>query len=63
MRDEAASAGRYRSTLWQKDYPKLQIVTIEGLLEGAETISAPPPLNPFARARRESTAHQQTEML
>jgi DNA modification methylase len=63
MRDEAASAGRFESKLWQKDYPKIQIVTIEGLLTGAERIEAPSQINPFAMAARESAAHQQTEML
>ena len=34
MREEAADAGRYASKLWHdKDYPKIQILTIEGLLE------------------------------
>jgi Restriction endonuclease len=63
MRDEAASAGRYASSLWQKDYPKIQIVTIAGLLDDTETINAPPQLNPFAMAAREATQHKQTEML
>ncbi len=63
MRDEAASAGRYGSRLWQKDYAKIQIVTVAGLLDGSETIDAPPSVNPFAMARRETTEHKQTEML
>ncbi len=63
MRDEAASAGRFESKLWQKDYPKIQIVTIEGLLNGTERIDAPSQINPFAMAARESAAHKQTEML
>jgi len=34
MRDEAADAGRYQSKLWHdKDYPKIQILTIAGLFE------------------------------
>ena len=64
MRAEAADAGRYSSKLWHdKDYPRIQILTIEGLLNGTERIDAPPQLNPFAMAARESTAHKQTEML
>ena len=63
MRDEAASAGRFESKLWQKDYPKIQIVTIEGLLTGTERIDAPSQINPFTMAARESAAHQQAEML
>ena len=63
MRDEAASAGRFTSRLWQRDYPKLQIITIEGLLNGTERIDAPSQINPFAMAARESRSHEQTEML
>jgi hypothetical protein len=63
MRDEAASSGRFESKLWQKDYPKIQIVTIEGLLTGSERIDAPSQINPFAMAARESAPHLQTEML
>jgi hypothetical protein len=61
---EAAEAGRYASKLWhEKDYPKIQILTIEGLLDGTERVDAPPPLNPFAKARRESKPARQQEML
>jgi len=64
MRTEAADAGRYTSKLWhEKDYPRIQIVTIEGLLNGTERVNAPPQLNPFAVAAREETEHKQTEML
>jgi hypothetical protein len=63
MREEASDAGRYTSKLWHdKDYPRLQILTIEGRLKGTERIDAPPQLNPFAMAARESTPHKQTEM-
>ncbi len=63
MREEASDAGRYTSKLWHdKDYPRLQILTIEGLLNGTERIDAPPQLNPFAMAARESAPHEQTEM-
>jgi len=63
MREEASDAGRYTSKLWHdKDYPRLQILTIEGLLNGTERIDAPPQLNPFAMAARESAPHTQTEM-
>jgi site-specific DNA-methyltransferase (adenine-specific) len=65
MRTEAADAGRYTSKLWHdKDYPRIQILTVEGLLDGTERIDAPPQLNPFAMAARESSAREkQTEML
>ena len=64
MRTEAADAGRYTSKLWHdKDYPKIQILTVEGLLNGTESIDAPPQINPFAMAARESKIAQQSEML
>ncbi len=64
MRTEAADAGRYSSKLWHdKDYPRIQILTAEGLINGNERVDAPPQLNPFAMAAREATAHKQTEML
>jgi hypothetical protein len=55
MREEAADAGRYESKLWHKtDYPKIQILTIEGLLSGQERVEAPPQENPFAKAGKET---------
>ena len=64
MREEAADAGRYTSKLWHdKDYPKIQLLTIEGLLNGTERVEAPPQLNPFAKARREARPEKQQEML
>ena len=64
MREEAADAGRYESKLWHdKDYPKIQILTIEGLLSGKERVEAPPQMNPFARAQREGKAEKQTDLI
>src|SRR5437867_915169 len=64
MRTEAADAGHYTSKLWHdKDYPRIQILTVEGLLNGSERIDAPPQINPFAMAARESAREKQTEML
>ncbi len=64
MREEAVDAGRYTSKLWHdKDYPKIQILTIEGLLGGTERVQAPPQLNPFAKAPREANPQKQQEML
>ena len=36
MEREAVSAGFYKSELWQKDFPKMQIRTVGELLEGKE---------------------------
>src|SRR5438034_10861511 len=64
MRTEAADAGRYSSKLWHdKDYPRIQILMVEGLLNGTERVDAPPQINPFAMAARASPRDKQTEML
>jgi site-specific DNA-methyltransferase (adenine-specific) len=64
MRTEAADAGRFTSKLWHdKDYPRIQILTVEGLLNGNERVDAPPQLNPFAMAAREQAREKQGEML
>jgi DNA modification methylase len=64
MREEAADAGRYTSKLWHdKDYPKIQLLTVEGLLNGTERAETPPQLNPFAKAQREAKPEKQQEML
>jgi len=41
MRKEAASAGFYRSPGWNRDYPRLQLITVEELLAGKK-IDYPP---------------------
>jgi len=41
MRGEAAGAGFYESTVWQKRYPRIQILTIEDILRG-RGIDCPP---------------------
>jgi site-specific DNA-methyltransferase (adenine-specific) len=64
MCDKAADAGRYESKLWHdKDYPKVQILTIEGLLNGTERVDAPPQMNPFAKARREAKPEKQADLI
>jgi len=64
MREEAADAGRYMSNFWhKKDYPKIQILTIEGLLDSTERVDSPPQENPFAKAQREGKAEKQTDLI
>jgi site-specific DNA-methyltransferase (adenine-specific) len=64
MRNEAADAGRYQSKIWhQKDYPKIQILTIEGLLDGTERLDGPPQMNPFSKAQREGKPEKQTDLI
>ncbi len=59
MRKEAVEAGRYTSALWKKkDYPKIQILTVEGLLNGRERPETPPLEDPFAKAPKESVTRE-----
>jgi DNA modification methylase len=41
MRAEAASAGYYHSPIWQRDFPRLQLLTVADLLDG-RSIDMPP---------------------
>jgi hypothetical protein len=64
MPDEAVEAGRYESKLWHdKDYPKIQFLTIEGLLSGNARVNAPPQMNPFAKAQREAKPEKQADLI
>ncbi|TET40197.1 MAG: hypothetical protein E3J65_01720 [Dehalococcoidia bacterium] len=49
MRTEAVSAGSYHSPLWDRDYLKIQILTIEELLQGKQ-IDMPSATSPYAKA-------------
>ena len=51
MRTEAVSAGFYHSEVWQKDYPKIQLRTIEELLAGKE-FELPPHPSVYQAAER-----------
>ncbi len=51
MQTEAVSAGYYHSPLWERDYPKIQILTIEELLAG-KTVEMPSPNPPFPKAQK-----------
>jgi site-specific DNA-methyltransferase (adenine-specific) len=51
MTQEAASAGVYTSPGWGKTYPRIQILTVEELLRGAE-IKMPPSHVTFKEAQR-----------
>ena len=49
MKKEAASAGFYHSPGWNRDYPKIQMYTIEELLNGA-SVDMPPITITFSQA-------------
>jgi site-specific DNA-methyltransferase (adenine-specific) len=51
MNKEALSAGYYTSELWQKDYPRIQILTVEQLFQG-ERVQMPPAHGTFKKAER-----------
>jgi len=50
MHTEAVSAGFYHSGLWDRDYPKVQILTIEDLLAGKQPQLPPSASGGFAKA-------------
>lgn len=51
METEAVSAGYYESALWQKKYPRIQILTVQQLLAGKE-IEMPPQHGTFKQAEK-----------
>ena len=62
MRIEAESCGFYHSETWQRDYPRLQILTIEQLLNGA-TVQMPPTATTYKKAQREQERVEQGALL
>ena len=60
MRTEAVSAGFYRSDVWQKDYPKIQIRTVGELLQGRGFEVPPHPSMYQAAQRIQRTEGRQT---
>lgn len=62
MTTEAASAGFYHSTGWNKDYQRIQILTIEELLHGTE-VKMPPQFGTFKQAQRvQQSGAEQAEL-
>lgn len=51
MNTESVSAGFYHSPGWNKDYPRIQILTIDELLHNAE-VKMPPQFGTFKQAPR-----------
>ena len=54
MRSEAASGGLFQSDVWQRDFPKIQLRTIEEMLSGNGFDLPPRPAayQPAQRVRR-----------
>jgi len=53
MLKEAFSAGMYHSPNWNRDYPRLQILTIAALLNGA-AVNMPPTAKTYKKAQKET---------
>ncbi len=53
MKKESASAGFYHSPNWNKDYPRLQLLTIDDLLTGA-LVQMPPTARTYKKAPKET---------
>jgi site-specific DNA-methyltransferase (adenine-specific) len=62
MTTEAAASGFYESALWQKKYPRIQIITIEDLLNGKRP-DLPSAASPFAKAPLEREKSKTERML
>ncbi|MBI3537343.1 MAG: restriction endonuclease [Chloroflexi bacterium] len=61
MEKEAVTAGFYRSALSKKEYPRIQILTVEELLDGKE-FKLPIFRSTFKQAQREKTREKQGEL-
>lgn len=61
MRQEAVEAGFYRSTLMQKDYPRIQVLTIRELFDRREP-QLPPLFSPYRLAERRVRDNQQRSL-
>lgn len=57
MIQEAISCGFYESEMWGKRHPKLQLLTIEGLLAGKQ-IDMPPLKTTFKKAKKEKAKEE-----
>lgn len=51
MIEEAVGKGFYRSEGWNKDYPRIQILTVEDVLAGKQP-NLPPNIDTFKKAGR-----------
>jgi len=51
MIEEAAGEGFYHSDGWNRDYPRLQILTVEEILSGKQ-VDLPPNIDTFKKAQK-----------
>ncbi len=59
---DAASAGFYHSPNWHKDYPRIQILTVEELFAGAD-VQMSPTAQTYKKAQRERQQHGKQQQL
>jgi len=52
MTTEAVTTGSYHSEIWDKDFPRIQILSVEELLEGAEVKLPPSSAGAFKQAEK-----------
>jgi DNA modification methylase len=62
MQTEAVSAGSYHSDFWNRDYPRIQLITAAELLAGRR-VEMPPQVSPFSQAARETERGEQTNLI
>ena len=69
MRIEAADAGSYKVHVRENgeaieaSFPKIQILSVEKLMDGTEHLKAPPRINLFAKAEIEDVSGKQTHLI
>jgi len=59
MRTEAATAGFWHSDDWKRDYPRIQILTIEEVFSGKRPDVPPAARPPYAQAQVEREKAEQ----
>jgi DNA modification methylase len=62
MREETASAGFYHSGHWNKDYPRLQLLTVGELLAGKKIDYPPGEMLTFKKAPRAESPEETAEL-
>ena len=61
-RDNPQTRAAFKKTSGQS-YPKVQNLTVEGLMNKTERVDAPPQANPFAKAQREGIRENQPDLV
>lgn len=52
MVTEAALAGYYHSEIWDRDFPRIQMLTVEELLSGSEVKMPPSSAGAYKQAKK-----------